>query len=257
MIEKILSTNDYSKITKYLEDNSNLPGRAANLSLAYKVADYYLDNEYNLTYLSSIEIGNQNENTPQEFVLMCKIISLGSVYERLKKHEQEKVLHVLWLCADGTWRMKEAVAMSFQRIGYKDEEILINSFNEYLVKGSFSQKRAIVAALADYKLLENNKLVNYSILVSGSLLNEIMELDSSIYKSKEFKVLEKGLSYAISVFVSVNPKQGFELLFNYSDVNNKVIKRIINTNLSKKRLSSKHPIETEKLWLMLNHNESI
>ncbi|WP_159641519.1 hypothetical protein [Erysipelothrix anatis] len=251
MIDAILATNDYSKITTFLLANSNLPGRMANLTLANQVADYYMNNDYNFAYLSAMTLNHKDANVPEVFVVMCKLITLGSIFERLSSDEKIVVLNVLSESANGSWRIKEAVAMAFQRIGMCNEALLIDTFNAYLKTGTFSQKRAVVATLADYQLLESQVLCDYSLVVSNCLLAEISTLGPSLYKHEDFKVLEKGLAYAISVFVAVDPKQGFELLSKYAQSDNKVIKKIIKSNLGKKRLVSKYPEETESVMKLL------
>ena len=251
MLDAILATNDYSKITAYLLANSNLPGRMANLTLANQVGDYYMNNDYNFAYLSAVTLSHDDANAPEVFVVMCKLITLGSIFERLSSDEKVVVLNVLSASANDSWRIKEAVAMAFQRIGMYNEVLLIDTFNSYLKIGTFSQKRAVVATLADYQLLESRVLCDYSLVVSDCLLGEISVLSPRLYKHEDFKVLEKGLGYAISVFVAVNPKQGFELLSKYAESDNKVIKQIIKSNLRKKRLASKYPDETESVKKLL------
>ena len=147
---------------------------------------------------------------------------------------------------DERWRIKESVAIAFQIIGEKDFTILRENFSKWLPDSSFSEKRAIIASLAHPPLLKDAHNANYSLTVSDTIMFSVLKATNIEKKTDGFKVLVKGLSYALSLFVCSSPDEGFQLLEKFANTKDKIILKIILSNLNKSRLKNKFPQKVEQ-----------
>jgi hypothetical protein len=102
---------------------------------------------------------------------------------------------------------------------------------------------AIVAALAHPPILGDCPTVLLSLDVSRSFVSGICSLTPETRRTEEFRVLSKGLEYAVSVVVAAAPVEGFALLRELASIDDRDVRRIVRSNLGKSRLSRPHPTQ--------------
>jgi len=130
--------------------------------------------------------------------------------------------------------------MAFQSIEERDFSLILPLFTERIKDASLLKMRAIIAALAHPPVLKHEPNTVFCLETSEIVLNKVVSLDVSRRKTEEFRVLKKGLEYALSVFVAYLPAQGFAFLAKWAKVNDADIKKILRSNLGKNRLAKKY-----------------
>ncbi len=252
VLEKIIplfdSPEKYGEIEEYLSMNSNLPSPRGNLTLAFKFAECFEKSSISKDMMEKlIEWVNLSEeeapvNHPKEFLPFCGILSLGAHYPFADDETRNHIMMQFKVAMnDRRWRTREGVAMGFQKIAEKDFNPIKKYFTLWYPDTNYLEKRAFVAALAHPPILKDEKVVRFSLIMSEDILKDILSYSSTELRTEEFKVLSKGLEYALSVFVTELPEEGFELLKKYAKLNNPILNKIIKVNLSKARLYKKYP----------------
>ena len=258
-IQEYLSKKDLDKLERYLLDNSNLPGKRSNLELADAFSDYFKGKTFEedtwkwLSYLNSYDSEKAPTNDPKEFLSFCAVQALGCSYLFMEEEKKKDILKAVSEAMNDTrWRMREAAAMAFQKIGEDDFETIKKIFQDKLTHSNFLEKRSIIAALAHPPMLKSKKNVVFCLECGEYILDEISTLGPDLLKDKTFKVLSKGMEYAVSVFVAALPDEGFDLLKKYALVEHKAIKKIIKSNLGKARLKKKYSEQVEEVLKLIN-----
>ncbi|NIM58185.1 MAG: hypothetical protein GTO16_04485 [Candidatus Aminicenantes bacterium] len=191
-------------------------------------------------------------NDPREFLPFCAILSLGSLYNNSDKKRKEQIINIIKASAsDGRWRIREAVAMGFQRVSEKNFTVIKEMFSKWIKKSSLLEKRAILVTLAHPPVLDNKENAIFSFRIADEILQGLQKLDGIERKSEEFAILKKGLEFTISVYVASLPQEGFRFLKKWAQKANLDIKKILKSNLSKTRLIKKYgPMVKEVLALI-------
>lgn len=235
------------KLEQILISGSNLPGKRANIELAYALADCWEREDIREDHWKMLfrwaGISGQAAplNHPREFLPFCALLSLGSAYHKGVEKRREKIIHTLkYSASDGRWRIREAVAMGFQRIAKKDFLLVKKILSEWIKKASLTEKRAILATLAHPPLLGRKKTVSFCLRLADEILQDLPEIRRSERKEEEFNILKKGLEFTLSVYVSFSPEEGFAFLKKWAQRDDEDIRKIIKSNLSKARLSKHH-----------------
>ncbi len=78
-------------------------------------------------------------------------------------------------------------------------------------------------------------------------MSRLLTLSATDRRTEGTRIVSKGLSYAISVFVSAAPNPGFAWMERWLAHGNEITRRIIKANLGKSRLSGKYPDEVIRL----------
>jgi len=243
LIQKLkLIIDDPEKLERFVIENSNLPGPRANLELAFALSEVYENIEV-LTKWIEIDAEQADINDPRSFLPFCSAVGLGRLYTKTK---DKKIVRVLKkLASDDRWRIREAVAFGFQRIGEHNLSELKRIFSEWIEKSNNREKRAILVSLAHPKILgRDTSLFCFEILKN---VFENMERDA------DFEILKKGLEFTISVYTAANPEYGFSFIEKWIG-KDKVIDEIIKSNLKKNRLLKKHPRKAGELLKMSLNN---
>ncbi|MFW9985919.1 MAG: hypothetical protein ACFFDJ_05115 [Candidatus Odinarchaeota archaeon] len=227
--------SDPDKLEKFIIENSNLPGPRGNLELAFALAEIYEDLNVLLKWTNITE-DQSDVNDPKSFLAFCAAVCLGKIYTRKK---DRKIITILkHLANDGRWRMREAVAFSFQTIGECDFNELKTIFSEWITKSNNLEKRAILVSLAHPRFL-NEERAKFCFEITDVILKQMD-------KGHNFDVLKKGLEFTISVFVAANLKLGFNFIRKWIG-KDKIIDKIMKENLKKKRLTKRKPQEVQNL----------
>jgi len=117
-------------------------------------------------------------------------------------------------------------------------------------QGSLLERRAVVAALCEPKLLKNLKQVQRVLSILDGITQDLIYEKER--KSEDFKALRKALAYGWSVAVVAAPEQGKDLLEKWFTYEDKDIRGIMKENLKKNRLHRLDPDWTERWKSLLN-----
>lgn len=258
IITPLLDEKKTEEIEKYLTENSNLPGRRANLELANAFADYFQNKNISkefwelLCKLNNINSLEAPTDTPAEFLPFSAVQAFGSIYLYVDEEKQKYILNTFKNAMnDSRWRMREAIAMSFQRIAEKDFDVIKNLFSDLFNESNFLEKRTIIAALAHPPILDNKDTVLFSLKLSEEVLDNILSSTEAELKTEDFTILSKGMEYSVSVFVEKLPEEGFDLLKKFATTDNKKIKKILKSNLGKARLKKKYPNKVNEILAII------
>ena len=229
-------------LESYLLQNSNLPGRRANLELAFAFGDYIADQCHDsvvecFEYCLGLIIENptdKNESGQEEFLPFCAIIGLGRI-GKIDVMKNKPILELMRTYAkDSRWRIREAVAMAIQTIMEINPGETVGYLRSWLTEENYLVHRALVAGLANPELLKKSDFARKALAIHKSVIENV-ERETSV-RDNDFKVLVKGLCYTLSVVVAGIEKEGFAYLEELTHSTNPVIKRIVRENLRKNRL---------------------
>ncbi len=191
----------------YLLRESGLPGPRGNLELAQAVADEGSRSLFD-HFLICFTPDVAPVNDPHEFLAFCGVVGLGRLLAEGGQVAQERstLLQVIRpFAADPRWRLREAVAMALQRWGKVDMAALLDSMETWS-KGSWLEKRAAAAALAEPALLHEQAYACSALLILDGITASMENSPES--HDPDFKVLQQGMSYCWSVVVVAAPMDG-------------------------------------------------
>jgi len=255
-------------LRRLLVAESGLPGPRGNLELAWAFARGVSQSPEPAAWLATLyrwaEIGAEEAPTgdPREYLAFCAVIAFGALY---RSHtcgypctqpctcpfwpaQGIYLLEAIRRAAeDPRWRLREAAAMALQYLGEDDPEELPRILDLWLTGTSLLARRAVVAALAHPPLLEDEGLARYALQKAEAILSDAAAVPVEARKNEEYRVLAKGLGYALSVIVVRLPAEGFALLERWARSPDRDIRRVIAANLKKRRLAAAAPERTAAL----------
>jgi len=208
----------------FLKENSGLPGPRGNLELAYTVAD-----EGNLRQFNHLLTFHADENTPEVFLVFCGVVGLG----KLAACQPDLLNRLREYASDPRWRIREAISTGLQLTGDQDMELLIREMKTWS-KGSWYEKRAAAATLAEPRLLKQPKHARQVLQILDKITSS-MERDESV-KDESYKVLRQAMGYCWSVAVPALPDFGKLMMEKWLDTQDKDIRWMMKENLKKNRL---------------------
>lgn len=252
-INTSLHSTDKVIITQFLTDNSNLPGRRANIELANAFAEVIADYKNNKSeimwkyclFLVSFTPDKAGTNDPKEFLPFCGAWGIGAIGATNPKYYQDSLSILKRLSSDSRWRMREAVAFGIQELLKKFPYKVLTALKDWIDEKNWLPYRAIVAGVAHPSVLIENEIGEIALEIHDKIFSKINS--SNDLNSEEFKICKKGLSYTLSVITSVIPEKGFEFMNRYINTGNKHILMIIRENLKKSRLKNKYSKEVQLL----------
>jgi len=217
-----------SETIEYLLQHSNLPGPRGNLELMYSFLKKASTGEVEecLSYVT-----DDVRNSPEEFVAMCGIVGFAVVN---KKKLRETVTFLRKFASHGSWRIREAVAMGIQEMTGDRLEEMIQELSGWLSGNEF-EKRAVVAALCEPKLLKDKTNVKKVLLILKEITLNSFPEEGKLTDGQTS--LRKALGYGWSVAVVAFPDEGKHFFENLAGNTNRHIRWIIKENLKKNRLS--------------------
>jgi hypothetical protein len=286
--ELVWDPQNAGALAEKLLAQSNLPGPRGNLELAEAFARAvstaaaepaaWLETLYTWAGISAEEAPTGD---PREFLPFCALLSFGVLYNThacaypctgpcdcpLWPIQSEHLVETIRRAAgDSRWRIREAVAMALQHLGEGNPEALGRIIDDWLSEGeqsdgqgpegfpterSLMERRAVVAALAHPPLLGEEQFARYALKIADGILEDAAAVPVEKRKGEAFRILKKGLSYALSVLVAHLPADGFSLLEKWAKHSDPDIHRILSENLKKKRLDSADPDRLAGLRKML------
>lgn len=167
-LNNFLKNKDEKPIYKYIFENSDLPGRRANLEMAYAFGEYIseITNElYSLIWsllekMTEISDKKAPTNDPKEFLSFCGTVGLGSITSINENHTAKTLSKLKILAIDSRWRIQEVVAMTLWRIAKSNSEKTLPSLRTWIKKDNWLEIRAVAAGLADPDFLKRKKVTN-------------------------------------------------------------------------------------------------
>ncbi len=261
MIKNFLKEGKSEEILKYLESNSNLPGRRGNLELAAAFTKVMLEQkEIHLEKIKELiekllEFTNDiaPTNDKREFLAFCGTWTLGA----LGRHEKftEFAYHNLKLLAkDPRWRIREAVPNALRILAENDGQKMLNEMNSWIKEGTeWLLLRAIAAGMAEclaFPPLKDDEIFAKEGLNLHEKIFQLIE-KSNERNSEEFKALKKGLGYTLSVIVVASPENGFKLMKKLTNQKDRDVTWIIKNNLKKNRLIKNFPKQVNEVSKLL------
>ena len=261
-LKPLILTRAFGELEDILISNSNLPGPRANLELAYAFADClktmrYIDDS--LWKVLNEWVGISAEDTPsdspKEFIPFCAIQALGAIFTFADSEKKSKIIEIIKAAAnDSRWRVREAVAIGLQWIEEEDFSESEEFFDKWINEASLLERRAIIAALAHPPILKDQDNVRFCFKITEIVLSDLIKLGKEVRKSEEFRVLRKGLEYAISVFVVNLPKEGFEFMKKWAQKDDPEIRKVLKSNLGKSRLTKRFGQQVNEILVILTGN---
>jgi len=249
LVDESLKTSNVSKLSEFLEENSNLPGPRGNLELAQAYTETIkncMDGEkeklwdlcMKLTRFSPIEAP---VNDPKEFVVFCGARGIG-VLGTSRVYFERALAHLKQFASDARWRVREGVAMALQTLIEENSEKTLVELAKWVESGSWLVMRAVVAGVAEPALLKDQRTAKAALELHKQIFAKVSMAKE---RNSDFKTLRQGLGYSLSVVISAVPKEGFELMHKLADTQDADIKWIIKENLKKNRLLKNFPKEVE------------
>ncbi len=228
---------------EYLLQNSGLPGPRGNLELAAVVADKgekALFEKY-ITY----DPITYPTNSPYEFLAFCGVLGLGRL---VAEGKTEYLKTIRDFASDTRWRLREGVAQALQRLGKVDMDCLLQEMKIWSA-GSWLEKRAAAAALAEPALLHDPDQIKQALLILDEITTSLLPCPNR--KNADFLTLRQGLGYCWSVIVAALPGEGIPLMEKWLRNPDPDIRWIMKENLKKKRLARVAPEWVEEQLLRL------
>lgn len=214
---------------RYLLTESGLPGPRANLELLEAVAE--VGNEVSFNRYLCYDIVKAPTGSTEEFFAMCGVVGLGKL---ITEGKNELLSHLRPVATDKRWRIRESVAIALQRLGLSDMDFLIKEMEAWS-QGNLLEKRAVVAALCEPKLLKDNDAVLKVLTLLDQITKDLLNVTNR--KDENFKTLRKTLGYGWSVAVVAGHEEGkclMEKWFSHEDTD---IRWIMKENLRKNLLN--------------------
>ncbi|WP_240419475.1 hypothetical protein [Paenibacillus periandrae] len=247
----------FAKLRNFLLDRSGLPGPRANLGLAKSFANSFVKQPPSeamwklLLEWANLSAAEAPTNNSGEFLPFCSVLALGAYYLQAAGERKLEIVAVLKeTMSDSRWRIRESAASALQSIGEQSFQQLQIWFEEWLEDANCLERRAFVAALAHPPLLKDRNHVHFCLSIAERILDDFADRKPAA-TDEEARILSTGLEYAISLFVEKEPERGFALLKKYAVSNDKRMKKIIKSNLSKSRLCKKYAPQVEEVSALL------
>jgi hypothetical protein len=215
-------------ITRFLLDNSNLPGPRGNLELAAAAAQTIEPSI--LIEWTKLTAEQAPVNTAEEFLSFCGVYGQGRLYI---EGDARALDRIFWAASDARWRTREAAAMALQTIGKKDLNKLLKILPRFYTGKPFEQ-RCAVAAMCEPCLLTEKVVEHYPIQMLEIVTRAFAEYTDR--KDEGFIALKKGLAYGWSVAAAANLEYAKPFMERWLQSEEKDVRWVMQENLKKNRL---------------------
>ena len=232
----------------YLRQESRLPGPRANLELLEAViAEGDAPRFAHLLALEASFPQGAPPNTPDEFLTVCAVAGLGKI---VAAGEYASLRDLRRFAGDERWRVREAVAIALQHWGDADLPALLVEMADW-GGGSWLERRAAVAALAEPRLLRLNPQRDagaepapaHAVLpIFDAITQAVVAAPAAERRQPAYGVLRQALGYGWSVLVAADPTACLPAFASWLDVaettGDKDLRWIARQNLRKHRLQT-------------------
>jgi hypothetical protein len=229
---------DLHEWEEFLLKESGLPGPRANLELLQAVAETGTEDTFN-RYAYHYDAEHAPTGSKEEFIAACGVAGMGILISRGKTEYFKKLRG---FACDKRWRIREAVAIALQTVGEWNMDLLLKEMQDWS-KGNLLEKRAVVAALCEPKLLKPKEKVQQVQNILDHITLDLLKENNR--KDEDFKILRKTLGYGWSVAVVAYPDEGKHRMEAWFLNEDKDVRWIMKENLRKNRL-----MRMDKDWTM-------
>lgn len=244
LVERAL-TGNRRPLEFYLREQSHLPGPRANLELINDLSHLLAvltpvqpDNVHLLlNHLVQNHYKAIESNTPDEFVMLCGVVAFGAC-AAVRPEWRGETVEFLGRCAgNSSWRIREGVAMAFQRLLPAAPRETSSHLATLAYTGDYLQQRAAIAAIAEPALLNTPDTANVALKMQHVVLERLHRAPIADRKREDFRALRKTLGYTLSVVTAACPEEGFALMRDCATWGDADIVWVLRENLKKKRLA--------------------
>ncbi|HEX9134430.1 MAG TPA: hypothetical protein VF844_19230 [Ktedonobacteraceae bacterium] len=237
-------TGNQRPLEFYLREQSRLPGARANLelvstlsSLLTAVVPEQPDQVWMLLNYLVRDEKTVGSNTPDEFIVLCGVVAFGAC-ATVRPEWHIGVFELLGdFASSSAWRVREGVAMAFQRLLPAAPQETIEYLMEWARKGNCFQQRASIVAIADPALLHTQAMIDAALTIQRLVLERLHALPAAVRKREDVRVLRQALGYTLSVVAAATPEKGFALMRECAGWGDLDVNWILRENLKKKRLA--------------------
>jgi len=263
LVERALAGNR-RPLEFYLREQSRLPGPRANLELvkdlSHLLAILTREQPDNVRALLNHLIHDHYRgvvsNTPDEFVMLCGIVCYGAC-AAVKAEWRGETFEFLDDCADSaSWRVREGVAMAFQRLLLAVPQETLHHLTGLACTGNYQQQRAAIAAVAEPMLLNTPDMINGALDIQRVVLGRLHLAPATGRKREDFWALRRALGYTVSVVTAAAPEEGFALMRDCATWGDPDVAWILRENLKKKRLA-KFAEQARELTRLLDEEPAV
>jgi hypothetical protein len=260
LFDEYIQEKSATTLIRYLEDNSSLPGRRANLELAKAftnvVEELSTNHHASLTELingfCSINSIDAPTNTSKEFIPFCGTWALGIVGCKDEQNFKHSMVMLNRMAKDSRWRVREATAKGISLLLQKNSTLTLQILDEWIKMESWLVYRAIAAGLASPSTLQDRTIAIKALDLHKKVLETILSNPNN--RNEDFKILRKGLAYTLSVIIVEVPDEGFTYLKSLTKTQDKDIRWIIKENMKKNRLVKAYKAEVQQVQALLKSN---
>ncbi|MCW7490259.1 hypothetical protein [Leptospira meyeri] len=212
---------------EYLLKNSHLPGPRGNLALLYSFSKTASAKEISecLSYCH-----DDLHNSPEEFVVMCGIVGFCITNNQ---NIRKTLSTIKKYASHSSWRIRESVAIGIQEIAGENRQEILKNLKLWM-DGNDLEKRAIVAALCEPKLLKEKSFILELLEILKQITMSFSEIEGKLSESQNS--LRKTLGSGWSVAIVSLPKEGKASFEKIARIKNKQVQWIVKENLKKNRL---------------------
>lgn len=241
----------------FLREQSHLPGPRANLKLVDDVSNLLAEAvstrpedvrrviEHLTRDARMVEV-----HTPGEFVVLCGVVASGMCAAIYPQWRQEVIARLSGFAANASWRVREGVAMAFQRLLEAAPEETSACLRIWADEGNCWQQRASIAAIAEPALMHDTVVRDAAFDIQQVIVKRFHAMPLPERKREDARVLRQALGYALSVMTAALPERGFALMRECAAWDDADINWVLRENLKKKRLA-KFSEQVEQLAKML------
>ncbi|MFX0004865.1 MAG: hypothetical protein ACFE9J_15465 [Candidatus Hermodarchaeota archaeon] len=252
IFQNSLKIKDQEQIFEYIINHSNLPGRRANLEMAFAFGNVIIElpkrfDDFLWSLLNNlIRISDQDAptNNPKEFLTFCGTIGLGSFIFRNDNLQDEILAKLKILASDSRWRVREAVAMALWQMIKSNPDKILEELKVWINIQNWLEIRALAAGLAEPDLLRDKNFAEKALDIYKQIFKTISKADHIERISESFKIMKRGFGYSLSVIVKEIPEIGFNYMEELAKVDDNDINWILKENLKKNRLLKNFPQKT-------------
>jgi hypothetical protein len=193
----------------YLRQESRLPGPRANLELLEAVIE--VGDRARFAHLLALDGAfpyGAPSNTPDEVLTVCAVAGLGKL---VAQGDRTWLAELRRRASDNRWRVREAVAIALQHWGDADLPALVAELRGWS-GGSWLEKRAVVAALAEPRLLlpadghvATEDPAAAVLLLFDAVTKAAASASAAERRTSGYQVLRQALGYGWSVLVAARP----------------------------------------------------
>jgi hypothetical protein len=251
-------TGNREPLETYLKNNSNLPGRRANLELGQVFAEMcreemggHLEEIWQLVeQCCALSIEMAPVNSADEFVPFCGTVALGYCGSVTEKYKEDALAKLKIMAGDDRWRIREAVSKGLNAMLRHYRPLTMEALASWIGDDNWLQMRGVAAGVASPSLLaEDPGFAKKALVFHETICQKVHDHFKS--KSDEFMALRKGLGFTLSVVVCGVPEKGFVFMKKLLDQKDPHLTWIVKENLKKKRLMEISPAATEELKALL------